>query len=178
WGRQVSSTRWDLAEESSLAPLTRAETIDQLESLIPRHYPILHYLSQGTSLQEISESLDLPIPVLRRRLTQVREVLRKRLSPTARRQYVLLLREAVSPPSWSALPLQTHKFNAGNYLRKLPGYVPEWILWFSRLVAHTAEVSEPITFGVIRRLAQGSDILSETQGRRFLLAATSDKGGL
>jgi DNA-directed RNA polymerase specialized sigma24 family protein len=178
WGRQVPSTRWDLAEGFSLLPLTLAETIDELESLVPRHYPILYYLSRGASLQEISELLDLPIPVLQRRLTQVKEVLRHRLSPAARRQYGLRIREAVTPPSWSTFPLQIQRFNAASYIRKLPGYVPEWIVWFSRLSVYITETSEPITFGVIRRLAQGSDILSEAQGRRFLLAITSEQSRL
>jgi hypothetical protein len=37
---------------------------------------------------------------------------------------------------------------------------------------------EPITFGLIRRLADHDPILTEEQGRRFLVAASSEDGGL
>jgi len=51
-------------------------------------------------------------------------------------------------------------------------------MWFSRLSTHIKENDEPITFGVIQRLARETDALHEEQGRRFLLAATSDEGAL
>src|SRR5689334_22077649 len=55
WGHEVPSTRWDLAEAFSLTPFGRVEIFDQLESLFPRDYPILNYLSQGASIQVISK---------------------------------------------------------------------------------------------------------------------------
>ena len=70
WGRRVSDTRWEIAEEVSLVPLRLAEIVRQLKPFIPRDYPILYYLSQGASLQEVSKLLHVPVPAVRYRLTQ------------------------------------------------------------------------------------------------------------
>ena len=175
WGRQVPSTRWELAEEFSVAPLERAEIIAQLNPLIPRDYPILSYLSEGASFQEVSEFFGLSISALRYRLNQIGRFIHQRLSPTALQQYRLRQRKAITSPVFA---LQVQRSHIASYLRNLPGYVPEWILWFRRLSAHSTDTNEPITFGVIQRLARDTGTLNEEQGRRFLLAATSDRAGL
>jgi DNA-directed RNA polymerase specialized sigma24 family protein len=178
WGRRVPVSPWEAAEVYSLAPLRAAEILDQLKSLISPDYPIFYYLSEGATLQDISEVLRLPVPVLRYWLTLMRRFLWGEVSAGVLRNYILRQVGAIALPSTPALPLQIQRFNTANYLRQLPGFVPEWILWFGQLSAHTADTDEPITFGLIQRLARETGILSEKQGKRFLLAATSDEGGL
>jgi DNA-directed RNA polymerase specialized sigma24 family protein len=178
WGRRVWDTRWGIAEEVSLAPLGLAEILAPLKPLIPRDYPILYYLSLGASRKEVSEFLHLPVPEVQYRITQFRRFLSGQLSAEALLKFNLRQREVITPPSPPAFPLQVQRLNTASYLRQLPGFVAEWILWFSRLSAYTSNTNKPITFGVIRRLARETGTLSEEQGRRFLLAATSHHGGL
>ena len=173
WGRAVPSNRWDHAEEFSLAPFREAELIDKLESLAPKDYRIVYYLAQDLPIRKISELMEMPLFVLRHRIRRLRELYRQESWPTTRKYRYRKIEPSALPP-WFALPNP----DLISYLRKLPGYVPEWNLWFTRLSDYTTANTDPITFGVIERIARATRTLSEDHGKRFLLAATTNRGGL
>jgi DNA-directed RNA polymerase specialized sigma24 family protein len=168
WGRQVPANQWNLAEECSLAPL---EWRDRLESI--KADPLLYYLSLGASPLEAARLAGISSHKMRSALNQIPRWYRFwRTETDSSRFRPNLLRRL---PEDQPLPLPYFQGlfpqpNIPSRLRRLRGYKPEWIAWFVKLSQRTD--AEPITFGLIRRLAGDSPSLTEEGGLTFLLAAT------
>jgi hypothetical protein len=175
WGRKVPGENWRLAEEYSLAPL---EWSDRLASI--KNEPVLYYLSIGATPREVAEITRFPLAVLRKVVSDLRDQHDFRQPiPIPKNLFAQLpdtfKADLIPLPSFPGLfPAPS----APAHLRKLRGYRPQWIAWFVRLSEHQGHGFEPITLGLIRQLASDDRTLSEEQGVRFLIAASTDEAGL
>lgn len=182
WGRPVPNINSRFAEDYSIAPLDWPPITPQLESIIGKNTRFLYYLSIGLSIGEISNMTGLPVKAIRDRLSRVKNQVHGLLesqgiipilSPPI--SYWDIMSRLVLPPaptySWWGVRSWEAALHA---MRQLHGYHPEWSIWLRSLLEHTATTNEPITFGVVRRLARHNPILTEEQGRRFLLAVSAE----
>ena len=186
WGRLVPSIDVNSAEDYSTAPFDWGAMAGALISLIGDDVLLLYYRNIGASFREISKATGLSIKLIEKRLSHARYEIHRLLEskgmfplPKAPAPYWEAISELLLSPFlqnlwwWPAWPRRAWRL-ALNRLRRHPSYSPEWFIWFRRLLDYTASTDEPITFAVIRRLAGQESIITEEQGRRFLLAASME----
>jgi DNA-directed RNA polymerase specialized sigma24 family protein len=173
WGRRVPSGDIRLAEDYSIAPLDWPAIADWLESIAGEDSSTLFLLGIGVSIREIGVITGRTPRSIKNRLNLLKEGFHNAFEGQTGIPYWETISQFPTPlpPPYSRWWTYEWKSTL-SAMRLLPEFVPEWIAWLHRLLEYTATAGEPVTLGVIRRLAMTHWTLHEEQGRRFIIAAS------